>query len=115
MRVASAKSYGGYSNLVIVNIGLRLGQPDGLRVRDEVHLVAALRQFQAQLGCDYTAAAVGGITGDSDFHASWLTDWMDLRRRRFSCMAHAGSSSHKTQHPISTSEPGKVRPLTFSA
>jgi hypothetical protein len=30
--------------------------------------VSALRQFQAQLGGDYTTAAVRRITGDSDLH-----------------------------------------------
>jgi hypothetical protein len=29
----------------------------------------ALRQFQAKLGCNYTATAVGGITGNADFQA----------------------------------------------
>ena len=35
-------------NLVIVNVGLRLGQPDGLRIGDEVDFMAALRQLQSQ-------------------------------------------------------------------
>ncbi len=55
-------------HFVIVNVGLRLGQPDRLRVRDEMHLMAALRQFQAQFGRHYTAAAVRGVTGYPDFH-----------------------------------------------
>ncbi len=53
-------------HFVIVDVGLRFGQANGLRVGDEVHLVTALRQFQAEFGGDHAAAAVGGITGDSD-------------------------------------------------
>ena len=56
-------------HFVIVNVGMRTGQPDGLGIGDEVNFVAALRQFQPQLGCDHAAAAVGGITGNADFHS----------------------------------------------
>ncbi len=55
-------------DLVIVNVGLRFGQADGLRIGDEVDLVAALRQLQSELGGDHTAAAVSGITGYADSH-----------------------------------------------
>jgi hypothetical protein len=54
-----------------------------------VDLVAALGQLQSELGGDYTAAAVGGITGYSDSHPGRLPlspalDWMDLSPDRFS-------------------------------
>ncbi len=55
-------------DLVIVNVGLRLSQPDGLRVRNEVDFMAALRQFESELRGDHTAAAVSGITRYTDSH-----------------------------------------------
>ena len=56
-------------HFVIVNVGMRAAQPDGLGIGNEVNFVAALRQFEPQLGCDHAAAAVGRIAGDADFHA----------------------------------------------
>ena len=46
-------------DFVIMNMGLRFGQADGLRVRDEMNLVSALSQLQAQFGGHHAAAAVG--------------------------------------------------------
>ena len=60
-------------HLVIVDVLLRLGQTDGLRVRDEVHLVTALGQLETEFGRDHAAAAVRGITGDSDLHDEWIS------------------------------------------
>jgi hypothetical protein len=51
-----------------MNVGLFPAQANGLGVGDEMDIVAALGQFQAQFGGDHTAAAVGGITGDSNLH-----------------------------------------------
>src|ERR1039457_5299554 len=45
-----------------------LVEPYGIGVGDEVDLVAARGQFQAQLRGDDAAAAVGGITGDTNSH-----------------------------------------------
>ena len=44
-------------------------ETDGIGVADEVDLVAAVRQFEAELGGDDAAAAVGGVAGDADAHA----------------------------------------------
>ncbi len=35
-----------------------------------MHLVPALREFDAEFGGHYSAATVGWITGDADSHAS---------------------------------------------
>ncbi len=51
-----------------VNIGFAAGEAEGLRVGDEVDLVAAGGEFDAEFGGDNAAAAVGGITGDADLH-----------------------------------------------
>jgi hypothetical protein len=53
---------------VIVDVGFGAPQADGLRIRDEMNFMAALRQFQAQFGGYDTTAAVRRITGDSDLH-----------------------------------------------
>src|SRR5205814_10438799 len=78
----------GYLDLMIVNVGMRSGQADGLRVGDKVNLMSALRQFHAQFGGDHSTAAVGGITGNSNFHRSArlgpdYCDWMAPKPLRF--------------------------------
>jgi hypothetical protein len=55
-------------DLVEVDLRVRGVQPDRLLVGDEVNLVAAVRQLNAQLGTYNSASAVSGVTGDSDFH-----------------------------------------------
>ena len=55
-------------DLVIVNVGMRFGEPDRLRVGNEVNLVSSLGQFDSQLGRDDSASAVSWITGDSYAH-----------------------------------------------
>ena len=55
-------------NFVIMNSREAGIEANGIRVSDEMNLVAARRQFQAELGGDNAAAAVGGITGDADLH-----------------------------------------------
>jgi hypothetical protein len=44
-------------------------QPDGVSVSNEMYLVPARSEFQAQFGRDDAAAAVSGIAGDADPHA----------------------------------------------
>ena len=61
---------GGYGDFVEVDVGLSAGEAEGLRGGDEVDLVAASCQFDSKLGGDDSAAAVGGIAGDSDLHAA---------------------------------------------
>src|SRR5579863_7151507 len=51
-----------------MDVRFRAPEADGLRIRNEVDFVAALRQFQAEFGGDDTAAAIRRITGDSNFH-----------------------------------------------
>src|SRR4051812_2353692 len=45
-------------------------QPERHRVADEVDLVAASREGDAELGREGAGAAVGRITGDADLHAA---------------------------------------------
>ena len=52
-------------------------QPERARVRDDVDLVAAARQLQAELRRHGPGAAVGRVTGDSDAHR----ETSDLRRQ----------------------------------
>ena len=58
----------GDGDFVEVDVGLAAGEAEGLRVGDEVDLVAAGGEFDAEFGGDNSAAAVGGITGDADLH-----------------------------------------------
>ena len=51
-----------------VDVGFAAGEAEGLRVSDEVDLVAAGGEFDAEFGRDDAAAAVGGVTGDADLH-----------------------------------------------
>src|SRR5438552_9139435 len=53
-----------------MNVGLLAAKANGLRVRDEMNFVAALRQFQSQLRGHNAAAAVGGIACDPDLHSA---------------------------------------------
>ena len=55
-------------DFVIMNARRTGVEPDGIGVGDEVDFVPARGQFHAQFGGDDAAAAVGGITGDSDVH-----------------------------------------------
>ncbi len=57
-------------DLVKVNARMRLGEPDRLRVGDEMDLVSAIGQLNAELGGHHSAAAIGGITGNADPHGS---------------------------------------------
>ena len=43
-------------------------KPGGLRVRDEMDLVALFGKGFAQFGCHHTATAEGRVTNNSDFH-----------------------------------------------
>src|SRR5271155_5065889 len=53
-----------------VDAFVRRTQADGHRVTDEVNLMAARREFNAQLSGYDTRTAICGITGDSDFHGT---------------------------------------------
>ena len=55
-------------DFVVMDVGLRPGQPDGLGVGDEMHLVTALGQLQSELGGNHATAAIGGITRNADSH-----------------------------------------------
>jgi len=57
-------------DLMIVNVGFRSGQANGLRIGNEMNLMAAASQFQSQFGGHNSAAAVGWITGDANLHAT---------------------------------------------
>jgi hypothetical protein len=74
---------------MVMNVGMQFSQTDGLSVRDKVYFVAALGQFNSELGGDNSAASVGRIAGYSDLHpgpfslASWLSDSMVTGLVRF--------------------------------
>src|SRR5262249_42709866 len=55
-------------DLVIVNMRLGLGKPDGLSVGNEMDVVSTVRQFEPQFRGHHAAASVGGIAGDPDLH-----------------------------------------------
>ena len=54
--------------LVVENAFFTPAKPEGPRIGDEVDLVASGGKLNSQFGCYYAAAAVGGVTGDPDFH-----------------------------------------------
>ncbi len=58
----------GDGDFVVIDVGFAAGEAEGLGVGDEVDLVAAGGEFDAEFGGDDSAAAVGGITGDADLH-----------------------------------------------
>ena len=60
----------GDRDLVVADVGVAAGEAEGLRVGDEVDLVAARGELDAELGGNDAGAAVGGITGDADLHGS---------------------------------------------
>src|SRR5215510_3494576 len=59
----------GDRNFVIPDIVVERSQAEGLRVRDEVNLMPTMGELNSQFGGDHSAAAVRGITRDSDLHA----------------------------------------------
>ena len=58
----------GDRNLVVGDAVIAPAQPEGLRIGDEVHLVAQRGQLDAQLRGHHARTAVGGITGNADAH-----------------------------------------------
>src|SRR5262249_22512779 len=59
---------GGNFHFVVVDPGDVRIEADRVGIADEVDLVAARSQFQAQFRGDDSAAAVCGIAGDADLH-----------------------------------------------
>ncbi len=57
-----------HGDFVKVDIRFASGETKRLRVGDEVDLVAARGEFDAKLGGDDSAAAVGGVTRDANLH-----------------------------------------------
>jgi hypothetical protein len=55
-------------DFVVTDIGFSAGEAEGLRVGDEMDVVAASGELDAEFGGDDSGAAVGGIAGDADFH-----------------------------------------------
>src|ERR1019366_8808433 len=56
-------------DLMIMNVRFRPGQANGLRIGDEMNLVAPASELKPQFGGDNSAAAVGWITRDANLHA----------------------------------------------
>ena len=53
---------------MIEDVALSAAETKGLRIGDEVHLVTACCQLNAEFSGDDAAAAVSGIAGDADLH-----------------------------------------------
>ncbi len=58
----------GNRHLVIENALFAAGEAEGARIGDEVDLVTAGRELNAEFCRDHSAAAIGRITGDADLH-----------------------------------------------
>ena len=58
----------GDCDFVEKDVGLATGEAEGLRIGDEVDLVAAFGEFDAKFGGDDSAASVGGVTRDANLH-----------------------------------------------
>ena len=58
---------------VIVNVGMRAGEPTGLSVGNEVNFVTTLGEFESEFGGDNTTATISGITSDPDLHVAGLS------------------------------------------
>ncbi len=65
-------------HLVEANVGFASIEPKRRRGGDEVHLVAAGGKFNAKLGGDNSAAAIGRVAGDADL-ASWGHEALDVQ------------------------------------
>ena len=73
-------------------------ETDRIGVGDEMNLVSAIGQFEAQFGGHDTAAAIGGIAGDADFHAA-LTGISPLPDGRVQeSMPHNSSADIQVEH-----------------
>ena len=51
-------------DLVVVDAGCAGVEPDRVRVGDEVDVVAAGGEFEAEFGCENAAPTIGGVTRD---------------------------------------------------
>jgi len=74
-------------DLMIMNVRFGAGQTNGLRIGDEMNLMAAPGEFKSQFGGHNSAAAVGGITGDTNLHAPLTIplldspEWLGMQER----------------------------------
>jgi len=55
-------------NFVVEDSGFAAGKSKRLRIADEVNFMAESRKLDAEFGSDHSAAAVGGVTRNSDAH-----------------------------------------------
>jgi hypothetical protein len=58
----------GDGDFVETDVGFAAGEAEGRLVGDEVDVVAARGELDAELGGNDAGTAVGGIAGDADFH-----------------------------------------------
>src|SRR5580658_1793661 len=81
-------------DLVIVDVRFWSGQTNGLRIGDEMNLVAAARELKAEFGGDNSAAAVSWITGDANLHEPSTIpsldslEWSGMQERPSNCPLH---------------------------
>lgn len=62
------KRVAGNLHLVKLDALVRIGQPNGGRIADEVNFVPARRQFHPQFSGNYTRAAVSRVASDTNLH-----------------------------------------------
>ena len=55
-------------DIMEVNVFLKLIQSHRKCIADEMHFMPHAGKLDAEFGCDYSAAAIGGIADHSDFH-----------------------------------------------
>ena len=61
----------GDGNLVVKDAVVAAVEAEGLRIGDEMNLVAEVRELDAELGSNHARAAVGGIAGNPDAHKAF--------------------------------------------
>src|ERR1700733_8345542 len=79
-------------DFVEVNPRQKGGQSERLLIRDEVDLVAALREGDAKLGRYGARATIGGIAGDPDVHWTALSARVQRRIHARASATEWGSS-----------------------
>jgi len=69
----------GNGDLMIKNTAIAAGQPERLRIGDEMDFVPQGGQLNAELSGHHARTAVGGITGDADAHVAFFILWRECR------------------------------------
>src|SRR5438067_165178 len=95
-RVLKQRVIGNF-DLMIVNARDARIEADGIGVSDEMDVVTAVGELEAELGGDDPAAAVGGVTGDSDSHGNGINLAVPIWPCRFSSGDAASPPPNQTR------------------